>query len=425
MPEKPHNQNEQTEKWLEEYARRRQGELGVPLEMHNATREMLQGEVRRQYGTNYDRATRETADSNQSAGIPWLGWAFGAAAVGAVAFLVTLNPSQPAGTQPVDMAKVQPGTAPAENDRQTQPAAGIAETVENPGRFKAAQLQPGKARMAPAGVASANSVPGSPGAASAEVQAIPVKPPRVVGRPDVVRLPNAYYNNLRELRQEFAQTDAKNEAVADAKNALPKPVLVQFHVERNGNDVRVIDGDGSVYTGTVINEEEFVAAKTTTAANANKPEAADPNVGALAAPPVPKPVAPSAPAIAPAVAQVRAIPVSAPRGQFYFRASGTNKTLRKRVVIEATFDHPRASKAKKDLRDRRANAGANVPKSAESKKPTISAVHAIARMRVLGNARIENANYRVDAYQEAAPAKPAEPVEPNKVEPINKAGKKE
>ena len=38
-------------------------------------------------------------------------------------------------------------------------------------------------------------------------------------------------------------------------------------------------------------------------------------------------------------------------------------------------------------------------------------VRAIARMRVLGNARIEKANYRIDAYQRApAPAVPVAPI---------------
>ena len=53
MTDKPDNQ---MERWLEKYARRRQGELGVPLDMHEATRTMLQNEVSRKYGPPAQKA---------------------------------------------------------------------------------------------------------------------------------------------------------------------------------------------------------------------------------------------------------------------------------------------------------------------------------------------------------------------------------
>ena len=42
-------QDNQMEQWLEEYAQRRRNELDEPIEMHEATRTMLQGEVSRVY----------------------------------------------------------------------------------------------------------------------------------------------------------------------------------------------------------------------------------------------------------------------------------------------------------------------------------------------------------------------------------------
>jgi len=414
MTDKPDNQ---MERWLEEYARRRQGQLGVPLDMHEATRTMLQGEVRRTYGRPAQKAA-------EPSGIPWLGWAIGGAAIGAVTLVITINSNQ--SNDPKTVAKADPKPEPG------NVVTGEGENRDG-GRFKMAEAKEagensGLARSNPrspesgavtSGI-SGQSAPGSPSVDT--VQGLPgvaptgpasfAKPGRTVGRPKVVQLPAAYYNSLRELRQEFSQTEV---IAADRKNTLPKPVLVNFQVERNGNQVRVIDGDGSEYTGTVINEEEFAADK------AELDQINQPNeVVGLAAPSSPKNAGAPAPAIAPALAMRRAnaLPIHAPRGQFYFRVSGTNKTLRKRVIIEATFDNPvakrfagKAAKTKAGQKQNEPQAGApNVAKK-DLKSPNIQAVRAIARMRVLGNARIEKANYRIDAYQRApAPAVPVAPI---------------
>ena len=404
-------QNNQTEQRLEEYARRRQGELGVPLDMHEATRTMLHGEVRRQYGPVSSTVT----DTTEPAGFGWLGWALSGAAVGAVALTVSLNSGQtskPAGASSTTVAEAQPGGTENETVRDDQ-------SSENSGRAKSFKSGSGPSRVmaggtAPSGVASANSAPGSPGVAV--VQALPTQPRAkagLVGRPGVVRLPNSYYNGLQELRQEFAQSGDVTQP--NAKNALPKPVLVQFHVERNGQHVRVIDGDGSEYTGSVINEEEFADAKESAAKQENL-ENQTPGLTPAAIPPP----------TAPAVAQVRVVPLRArraPRGQFFFRASGMNKTLRQRVIIEATFNHPVEKKLKEDAGVvRQAKSPSAQPLQPLSPKPNIQAVRAIARMRVLGNARIGKANYPVDAYQQAT-SNPAKPAAVNPA-PLNKAGKK-
>ena len=393
MTDKPDNQ---MERWLKEYAQRRRGELGEPFDLHEATRTMLQAEMRRLYG-------KPAEASPEPSGIPWLGWVLGGVAVGAVTLVITINSNQFNNPKSTDMAKVDP-----------KPETGNVVTGEGEnrdgGRFKMAEAKEnsGLARSTPrrpesGAVTSGHSAPGSPGIAN--VQASPgvaptgpasfAKTGRIVGRPKVVQLPGAFYKNLRELRQEFVQAEV---ITANPKNALPKPVLVNFQVERNGNQVRVIDGDGSEYTGTVINEEEFAAE-----AAADQAEPAPPSeVADLTAPSSPKI------AVAPALAMRRAnaLPIHAPRGQFYFRVSGTNKTLRKRIVIEATFDQPVAKhiavKAKAgQLKNRPQAATPNVAKQ-DLKSLNIQAVRAIARMRVLGNARIEKANYRIDAYQRAS-----------------------
>ena len=399
------------ERWLEEYARRRQGELGVPLDMHEATRTMLQSEVSRKYG-------QPAQNAPEPSGIPWLGWAFGGAAIGAVALIISMNPDQPAGPKPLEMAKADPNpeTGNVVKDEGEQ---------QDGGRFKMAEAKQtgensGLARSNPRGpesgaTTSGHSAPGLPGIAN--VQASPgvaptrsasfAKTGRMVGRPKVVQLPGAFYNNLRELRQEFVQTKV---IAANRNKPLPKPVLVKFQVERDGNQVRVIDGDGSIYEGPVINEEEFAAGDEGAAADAEgKAESVGKlnETAGLAAPTVVAP--PGTPTVAARRLNVQAVRVS--RGQFYFRAIGTNKTLRMRVIIEATFDHPveklTAAKSKAGQNKNRPQPGAA---KKDLKRPNIQAVRAIARMRVLGNVRIEKANYRIDAYQRA-PALPAKPTE--------------
>ena len=208
-----------------------------------------------------------------------------------------------------------------------------------------------------------------------------------------------FYKDIRELRQDFAQS---NLPVANRKNVLPEAVLVDFQVERTGNQVRVIDQDGSVYTGNVINEEQYSSVTEDKAVPA-KLSAANGRAEVADAPRAP---------IATVRAQRNRVASS---GQFYFRVQGLNRTLGKAVVLEATLDSPpdkliEAGKLTTLKSKDRAKEDEGL-KAAEGKKElsvqNMQAIRAIARMRVLGNARIEKANYAVDAYlqQPALPAK--------------------
>ena len=193
MTDKPDNQ---MERWLEEYARRRQGELGVPLDMHEATRTMLQGEVSRKYGQ-----PAPSSSAPEPSGIPWLGWALGGAAIGVVTLVITINLNQ-SKLDPMEVAKADP-----------KPETGNVVTDEGEnqdgGRFKVAKAKEagensGLARSNPRGpesgaVTSGHSAPGSPGVDTVQVSpgvaptrpASFVKPGPIVGRPKVVQLPAA------------------------------------------------------------------------------------------------------------------------------------------------------------------------------------------------------------------------------------------
>ena len=390
-------QDKQMEQWLEEYAQRRRNELDEPIEMHEATRTMLQGEVSRVY-TNPVAPQPEPQGSSA-----WLAWAIGGATVGVAAIVITLNSNLPQDPDPMKMAL-------AAEEKQTasvgeQEPTGTTETVvakakeqENPAVRRIASVAgesvPGSApREVPAVTTSNHTTP--------EAKVAGGFAPRKV---NVQKRDATFYKDIRELRQDFAQS---NLPVANRKNVLPEAVLVDFQVERTGNQVRVIDQDGSVYTGNVINEEQYssgagdkvASAKLSVAKRAEAPGA--PRAPALALP-------------APEAQRNRAVS----RGQFYFRVQGFNRTLRKEVVLEATLDSPPektvatgkliALKSKVRARENEQLKTAEVDEvKKELSDQSLQAVGNLQTMRVLGNARIEKANYAVDAYlqQPALPAK--------------------
>ena len=73
-----------------------------------------------------------------------------------------------------------------------------------------------------------------------------------------------FYKNLSELRQNFQQRPDEAAARKQKRN-LPTAVLANFQIERQGQEVRILDQDGSVYTGQVINEESYAAADSASA----------------------------------------------------------------------------------------------------------------------------------------------------------------
>ncbi len=386
-------QDNQMEQWLEEYAQRRRNELDKPIEMHEATRTMLQGEVGRVYAKTV--ATRPEPQGSSA----WMAWAIGGATVGVVAIVITLNSNLPQDPDPMKMAK-------AAEEKQTasvgeQELAGTTKTVvakakeqENPAVRRIASVAeksvPSSAlREVPAATTSNHTTP--------EAEVAGGFAPRKV---NVQKRDATFYKDIREMRQDFTQS---NLPVANRKNVLPEAVLVDFQVERTGNQVRVIDQDGSVYTGNVINEEQYSSVAEDKAIPAKLP-AANGRVEVVDAPRAP-------------IATVRAAQRNrvASRGQFYFRVHCLYRTLGKAVVLEATLDSPpdkliESGKLTTLKSKDRAKEDGEL-KAAEGKKElsvqNMQAIRAIARMRVLGNARIEKANYAVDAYlqQPALPAK--------------------
>jgi hypothetical protein len=114
----------------------------------------------------------------------------------------------------------------------------------------------------------------------------------------------ASHNFALNLQNAFKNTIAPAKAV---------PVLVNFQVQQNGNAVRVVDGDGSVYDGSLLPESAIAQ---------NEP--------APAAAPAPPGAVPEQVARAKSVASQDE---SQTAQNYFFRVTGTNQTLKQNVVF--------------------------------------------------------------------------------------------
>ena len=433
MSEKPNNPKpDPIEPWLEAYAEKRRQELDEPLELDEATRTLLQGEVSRVYPQK-NGVSEAAAEGGWSA---WWTWTL-AGAVGAVAIVASLDlgnsrleittdmaaasvddeePEESRAEAAASMEAGQAGfSAPLEAEAQGQSMNLRAETIPSPPQPEAASPVVPRPPVA-LGEASMRTAPG--GAFTAQVRQ--VNP--------------TFYKNLAELRQNFQQ---RPDEAADRKQKrnLPTAVLANFQIERQGQEVRILDQDGSVYTGQVINEESYAAGDSASAG------------GGVASGAPPAPNASIALNAVPAKGlnqlnqpgqSAKALAAALPVGQFYFRARGTNNTLRQVVVIEATLDHqltgqtwPHKRAATADVRMQadpntglpprritlpKPSAGGNTEAAEKAKKAMAkreeSALNrsrqAVRNLRVLGNARIGKENFPLNAYQDATAEVPAD-----------------
>lgn len=82
----------------------------------------------------------------------------------------------------------------------------------------------------------------------AQLATSPAAAPPVAASPDQPSQVLAYRNKAPEVP---VAMDKKDQLLV-YNHALQTPVLVNFQLEQNGNAIRVVDSDGSVYTGTLL-----------------------------------------------------------------------------------------------------------------------------------------------------------------------------
>ena len=299
------------EKQLRAAAEQRRREAGGKFELHSATRRLLHGEIQRVHGP---KTTALGGRNPIFAGL-WLRFAAGGCTVGILVvatWLMFFRASPPAPTQ---LAK-----------NETLRAATPADRAAASGELSASRLQPPAAPLA-----KAKALP--PGANAGYVQtAAPLSPPRAEipavparGAADfskaklsdaAVEKPTApplaqnfrYLNNAgtaggRRQKDTLATLLAAQttESAITAKVARPAAVLNSFQVEQRGDQLRIVDGDGSVYAGQLLAATEGDKEFKSTALAAERSVAMD------------------------AMANVR------------FTAAGTNLSLKQNVVINAAF----------------------------------------------------------------------------------------
>ena len=119
--------------------------------------------------------------------------------------------------------------------------------------------------------------------------------------------------NTSKYSQTFA-TVAPPEQTQKARSAAPATtVLSNFHVEQTGNQVRVIDSDGSTYLGELnVAAVDLSAGRDMQKSKSNGPSAGGRNIGALEA-------------------------SQQSTQNYFFRAAGTNRTLNQSVVFTWNF----------------------------------------------------------------------------------------
>jgi hypothetical protein len=324
QPERP------IEQQLHAVAQERRRRSGGPFELHPATRRLLQGEVARQYGAGKSTPTLWLRWVQLS---PRLVWSLGTFLVLGVAAWVTWQSSQP--------ARLVQSSA-ADRSQATNQLAGEASVVATASRLEKPDASAGSASPvapAPMGSATRGVEADALKSKAAETPALLADATReraiAVASPSSLPRPNSgAFKQESTALAAAAPTVASAlggisnspEAAADSQafpfsNRVATPAtnaLATFTVEQNGADLKVVDADGSIYTGRVMPAGMELA-----------PEGG---------PPQPRKDA--------AVAGARAYGLSvqppaqsqiANQNSLNFRVVGTNRSLNQNVVFTGSF----------------------------------------------------------------------------------------
>ena len=359
MPNEPERP---IEKLLHAAAQKRRDEAGAPLELHPATRRLLQGEVARQLA----KPEREARSFPQLLARLWPRFAWGVAIFAVLVVAARLLVPMPgrdksearlAKNEPIPQAALAKAPLPPPSDAPAAvpaPPASVTEATPSvaasASAARSAPSQPARqsrveeqqllkdlappqtdrdaAKKLELGVAPR--LADREKAAEAEIAAsagtrAPVPAGTVNDRSRAAT--DSFAESAAEARKEarsvsVAQRFDRVAPGSKAKNLLAdevppaQPVLTSFRVERSGSELRIVDGDGSVYSGFVQIAD---GAERLGSVNGEKPAAAR-ALKARAAKPAPQ--------------AATAAGSSAQAGQnYYFRVTGTNRTLHKKVVF--------------------------------------------------------------------------------------------
>jgi hypothetical protein len=316
-PERP------IEKLLRECAEKRREEAGEPLNLHPANRRALQAEVSRLYG-GHRSGPRLWAFFSIRA---WSGWAYGLAAFALAALIIGLllpGPHRVATTTQLakkeelreSFAKAPTDALPLDDKASRLDLKAQTEPPGNAPRLASREAE------APRGLSLGRdqvprpedrTPPSAPRAESLDTSALAASAPSSSTTFFAAASANAPLSEQKRIVQAFA-----NEAPKEARTApgqASASVLASFRVEQNGPEIRVVDEDGSVYSGNLAtpSQEAPVTLKAGRAQNEGSSKLKDVQGRRQLS------------ANTPAMNQVQS--------GYNFRVSGTNLSLNQRVVF--------------------------------------------------------------------------------------------
>jgi hypothetical protein len=252
--------NKKMDDLLKAYARKRREQ--APPELHAVSRKLLQEEVRRNFG----------ADKRQGGVGYFWNWprvAVGMCAAGLVIVVAIISFRAPA---PASLSEFrsEKGVAPgSQSQSAAEPAQNSALDAATAKTASPTQV-PMLAAAPSGGDVSAPSAPPPTVAAApqqrpvqsvaASAQATPAIAPSEPSVLTLKRETSPASQNLADNlsvspnAQQFVQVN--NSALKSKTAPVSATVLVTFQMERQGQDVRVLDGDGSVYKGKVLGSIE-------------------------------------------------------------------------------------------------------------------------------------------------------------------------
>ena len=236
-------QDNRSEQWLQDYARRRRKQQGSLPEMHDATRRLLHGEVQRTWGKTVP--AEESSDGWES----WLlKYAAGTVALGALAVGVWVSYDDGnRGTDRVD------NTGSSMKITKAEPTQSSGERAVSEQRF------PGNSEVKKTAITGRTETQ-----STARLNSSDLQPMAFSGSKDSPLKQDVYSNMRRDFSQQAQKMKSgkpltppkgpttKAELIVGAGRPAGLGVLQDFEVARNGNIIRVRDKDGSIYEGHVI-----------------------------------------------------------------------------------------------------------------------------------------------------------------------------
>jgi hypothetical protein len=270
MASEPNNAsaNAETEKRLKQYAAERR--QSVPASMHQATRNILQGEIRRTYGAS-DRDRRSRIRLRWFQALAWL-IIFAAVPL----FLIPHHPdlARPAHSVPSTPNEVNlptanaPGASPLVLSDTKEPVHPVGEVSQD----SVKQTLATAAAVAPA-PAPAASPAESKEKDSAAMRGVPTSAPQretevrlrtreelkpmPVSRAAVPRRDLAVPESLKkaETKSEFPKIETTANTLNFANTVPNQMILNNFKIEQTGARLKIVDQDGSVYAGGVLTQQ--------------------------------------------------------------------------------------------------------------------------------------------------------------------------